>query len=201
MRTENGYGNKILSLETIFFLLLKYKYLLLFPLAIVEGPILAVIAGFFCTEGYLNLFIVYPIIVLADVVGDTIVYTFGRWGIPNFLKIFLTRLGLKRENIKKARFYFDANPKRTISLSKVTLGIGIAGIYLAGNARIPYVRFIRICVVTSALQYVVYLGIGILFGSAYKQINHYLNFFAAFSIVAFLAVILFYVIITIRKKI
>ncbi|MGN6530470.1 MAG: DedA family protein [Ginsengibacter sp.] len=188
-------------METIFFLLFKYKYVILFPLAIVEGPILAVIAGFFCMQGYLNAFIVYPIIVLADVIGDTIVYTFGRWGIPKFIKTFITRLGLKPENLKRARVYFDANPQKSISLSKVTLGIGIAGIYLAGNARIPYVRFIRICLVTSALQYVLYLGIGLLFGSAYKQINHYLNFFAALTTVAFLAVILYYVVITIRKKI
>lgn len=170
------------------------------PLAIVEGPILAVIAGFFCTEGYLNLLIVYPVIVLGDVLGDSIVYTFGRWGIPLFLKKIVRRLGLKPENMKKARMYFDANSKKTISLSKITLGIGIAGIYLAGNARIPYPRFIKICFVTSALQYVVYLGIGVLFGAAYKQISHYLNVFAAFTIIALLAVILVYVIKSMRKK-
>ncbi|HUZ60693.1 MAG TPA: hypothetical protein VMU83_18125, partial [Hanamia sp.] len=67
-------------METIFYLLLKFRYVILFPLAVVEGPILAVIAGFLCTEGYLNLFIVYTIIVLGDITGDTICYLFGRWG-------------------------------------------------------------------------------------------------------------------------
>jgi membrane protein DedA with SNARE-associated domain len=55
-------------------------------------------------------------------------------------------------------------------------------------------------VVTSALQYVVYLGIGLFFGSAYKQINHYLNVFAASAIIALLSVILFFVVKSIRKK-
>lgn len=174
--------------------------MILFPLAIVEGPILAVIAGFFCTEGYLNIFIAYPIIVMGDILGDTIVYTFGRWGVPPFLKSILNKLGLKPENMKKARFYFDSNPKKTISLSKITLGVGIAGIYLAGNSRIPYMRFLRICLVTSALQYVVYLSIGLLFGSAYKQIDHYLNLFAAITTVIMLSVILFYVAKSIRRK-
>jgi membrane protein DedA with SNARE-associated domain len=109
-------------------------------------------------------------------------------------------MGLKPGNIEKARFYFDANPKKTISLSKITLGIGVAGIYLAGNARIPYLRFLKICTVTSALQYIVYLSIGILFGAAYKQINHYLNVFAASAIIALLSVILFFVVKSIRKK-
>ena len=174
--------------------------MILLPLAIVEGPILAVIAGFFCTQGYLNPFIVYPVIVLGDVIGDTIVYTFGRWGVPAFPKKIVYKMGLKPGNIEKARFYFDANPKKTISLSKITLGIGVAGIYLAGNARIPYLRFLKICTVTSALQYIVYLSIGILFGAAYKQINHYLNVFAASAIIALLSVILFFVVKSIRKK-
>jgi len=187
-------------LENIICLLLKYKYVILFPLAIVEGPILAVIAGFLCMGGYLNLFIVYPIIVLGDIVGDTISYLFGRWGVPGFLKRIIKRLGLKPENMDRVRVYFDANPKKTISLSKITLGIGIAGIYLAGNARIPYNRFIRICLITSALQYLIYLGIGLLFGSAYKQISNYLDFFAAFSIVTLLSIILFYIVKSYRKK-
>lgn len=165
-----------------------------------EGPILAVIAGFFCTEGFLNPFIVYPIIVVGDVIGDTIIYTFGRWGVPSFLKKILSKLGLKPENLEKARFYFDSNPRKTISLSKITLGVGIAGIYLAGNTRIPYSEFLRICLVTSALQYVIYLGIGFLFGSAYKQIDHYLNLFAAFAIIVLLSVILIFGVKSIFKK-
>ncbi|HEY5371976.1 MAG TPA: VTT domain-containing protein [Hanamia sp.] len=165
-----------------------------------EGPILAVITGFLCTEGYLNLFIVYPIIVLGDIAGDTISYMFGRWGIPRLLKKFIEKLGMKPGNIDRVRVYFDANPKKTISLSKITLGIGIAGIYLAGNARIPYRRFIKICLITSALQYIIYLAIGLLFGSAYKQISKYLNFFTAFAIVTFLSIILFYTVKSIRKR-
>lgn len=183
------------------FLLEQYKYVILFPLAIVEGPILAVIAGFLCISGFLNPFIVYPIIVFGDIIGDSLCYMFGRWGVPRFLKKFVKEFGLKPENMIQVRTYFDANPNKTISLSKITLGIGFAGIYLAGNARIPYPRFIRICLITSALQYIVYLSIGLLFGDAYKQISHYLNFFAAFTIVTFLGIILIYFVRSIRKKI
>jgi membrane protein DedA with SNARE-associated domain len=187
-------------LENIIYLLLKFKYVILFPLAIVEGPILAVIVGFLCTGGYLNLFIVYPIIVFGDITGDTISYMFGRWGVPEFFKKIIKRWGLKPENMDRVRVYFDANPKKTISLSKITLGIGIAGIYLAGHAKIPYSRFIRICLITSALQYVIYLGIGLLFGSAYKQISQYLDFFAAFSIVTGVSILLFFIVKSYRRK-
>ena len=188
-------------MENLVFLLLKFKYLLLFPLAIVEGPILAVIAGFLCTSGYLNVFIVYPVIVFGDVIGDTICYLFGRKGVPEFLKKIIKRLGLVPRDWDRLRLYFEENPKKTISLSKVTLGIGFAGIYLAGHARVPYSTFIKICLVTSALQYVVYLGIGLLFGAAYQQISQYLDFFAGLAIVTGLSIVLFYFIQSRRKKI
>src|ERR1017187_6539515 len=125
---------------------------------------------------------------------------FGRWGVPEFFKKIIKRWGLKPENMDRVRVYFDANPRKTISLSKITLGIGIAGIYLAGHAKIPYSRFIRICLITSALQYVIYLGIGLLFGSAYKQISQYLDFFAAFSIVTGVSILLFFIVKSYRRK-
>jgi membrane protein DedA with SNARE-associated domain len=187
-------------LENIFHLLTQYKYYILLPLAIVEGPILAVIAGFLCIEGFLNLFICYPIIVLGDIIGDSLCYSLGRWGVPKFIKKIATILGVNYNNIDKVRTYFDANPNKTISLSKIILGIGFAGIYIAGNVRIPYLHFIRICLITSAVQYIFYLGMGLLFGNAYQQISHYLNFFAAVTIVAALAFLILYLIQSIRKK-
>ncbi len=182
-------------------MLLKYKYIILFPLAIVEGPILAVIAGFLCIGGYLNLFIAYPVIVFGDVVGDSITYLLGRRGIPSFLKPLVKRFRPRREKMEVVRAYFNANPKKTIALSKITLGIGIAGIYLAGNSKVPYNKFIRICLVTSAMQFIVYMGIGLLFGSAYKQIGHYLDLFAALAIVTVLSILVIYFIRSIVTRI
>jgi len=189
------------AMDQIIHLLTQYRYLILFPLAIVEGPIVAVIAGFLCMSGLLNLFIVYPIIVLGDIIGDSIVYTLGRWGVPGFIRKIFRNLEMNHEKINSVRTYFDSNPTRAISLSKITLGIGTAGIYLAGNTKTPYERFISICLVTSALQYIMYISIGLLFGNAYKQISHYLNFFASLTVMATLAIILFYTIKSIRKKI
>ena len=190
-----------MNLLTIIDLLYKYKYVLLFPLAIVEGPVLAVIAGFLCANKFLNPFIVYPIIVLGDLVGDSLCYMLGRFGIPEFLKVILKKLGVNPINMDTARSYFNSNHVKAISLSKITLGVGFAGIYFAGNSKIPYRKFIWVCLLTSALQYVVYLTIGMLFGSAYEKISQYIDFLTALIIITALAILLFIFLKSIRKKI
>jgi membrane-associated protein len=177
-------------LEHILHLLSQYKYILLFPLAIVEGPVVAVIAGLLCSNQILNILFVYPIIVAGDITGDSLCYLFGRFGVPSFVKKIALKLGVKPEKIAVVRSYFDTNPIKTISLSKIALGIGVAGIYLAGNAKIPYKKFIVVCFATSVLQYVFYLTLGLLFGSAYVQINRYLNMASTLMILASVAVLL-----------
>lgn len=178
-------------MEHIIYLLIQYKYFWLLPLAVVEGPILAVIAGLLCSGGYLNPLLVFPIIILGDLTGDSLCYLLGRRGMPRILQKLGNRLGLDRQRLDSMTLIFERNPSRTISLSKIVLGIGVAGIYLAGHAKIPYRQFIRICAFTSSLQYLFYLGIGIVFGHAYMEINHYLNMFATVSILVVLAILLF----------
>src|SRR3989338_6750213 len=74
-----------MSLEAIIALLTTYKYLLLFPIVIVEGPIITVIAGFLSSLGQLNFFISYAIAVVGDVVGDCIYYALGFYGRQKFV--------------------------------------------------------------------------------------------------------------------
>ncbi len=191
----------LLALDQVLHLLTEYKYLILFPFAIVEGPVIAVIAGLLCTGGFLDPFFAYPIIVLGDITGDSLCYSLGRYGKPGLLNKIGKRFGLQPEKIDRARVFFDSNPIKTISLSKIILGIGFAGIFLAGNAKVPYWKFLRICLITSAIQYTVYLSIGILFGHAYVKISHYLNNIAAICILTVIAIIIFFSIKSMFRKI
>jgi membrane-associated protein len=187
-------------LEHIIHLLYTFKYVMLFPLAVVEGPILAVIAGFLCIQGLLNPLIVYPIIVIGDICGDSLVYALGRWGGSRRQGRWARLIGLSQDKIERARTYFTGNPVKTVSLSKLILGVGVAGIFLAGNSRIPFRTFIVVCLVTSAAQYTVYLGIGLLFGRAYKEINLYLNYIATAAIILSFTFFFVYILKSLDKR-
>ena len=64
----------MLSFDQSILWLVHYKYLALFPLTRVEGPIITVIMGFFSSLGYINFFFAYAIIVVGDLVGDAFHY-------------------------------------------------------------------------------------------------------------------------------
>lgn len=187
-------------MQQIIQLLSQYKYLILFPLSIVEGPIIAIIVGFLCNGGLMNPLIAYPVIVAGDLVGDSICYGFGRLGVPKFIKKLARWFGLSEQNISRIRGAYHKNPRKIIALSKIALGIGVAGIYLAGNSKVPFWKFLLICLVVSVFQYILYMGLGLLFGNAYQQISRYLDNFAAFNIVLVVAILIIFLIRYLLKK-
>ena len=187
-------------MERIIQLLAQYKYLVLFPLAVIEGPIIAVIAGFLCNRGFLNIWIVLPVIVVADMISDSICFYLGRRGVPIILKNIVYWFGFKPDRISRVKKFIKSHPRSFIPMSKITLGIGFLGIYLTGNSGISYRNFISICMVTSFCQYVVYLGIGVLFGAAYARINLYLDYTATVFVLLFLAFVLFFFIQSLIRK-
>ena len=172
-------------------LLLTYRYIILIPLAIIEGPIVTVICGFLVTLKVFNPLAVYVVMVLGDIVGDGGIYYIGYSG-KRFLKYFR----VTEEKLEKAKTYFRENHKKAIAMSKLIHGIGFTGLVAAGAIHVPYKKYFKTCATISIIQSFVMLILGILFGHAYVVIGKYLNYYAAFVSVLALIVL---VIIFLRK--
>lgn len=168
-------------------LLLTYKYLILIPLSVIEGPIVAVICGFLVTIGVFNPIFVYLVLVLGDIVGDGLVYYIGFSG-KRFLKYFK----ITEEKLDKAKLYFHENHHKAIITSKLVHGIGFTGLIAAGASHVPYRRYLKTCAIISIVQSFILIIVGIFFGHAYVAIGKYLNYYAALVSVVLLAFLLFY---------
>ena len=179
--------------------IIAYKYEILFPLAIIEGPLLAVVAGFLVSLGTLNMFIVYAIIVLGDVIGDSIFYLLGRSG-HSFLAKHGHFIGATPERLATTREYFDNHHTKAITASKLIHGIGVTGLITAGSLKIPYRKFITTCMLVSFPQAAVLLVIGILFGHAYNQIGHYFSVFAEWGVIVGITVLVIFLIYRLTKR-
>jgi membrane protein DedA with SNARE-associated domain len=68
-------------LEGVMAWILAYRYLVIIPGAIIEGPILSIICGLLIRLGVLGIVPTYLLLMLGDLIGDTLWYWGGhRWG-------------------------------------------------------------------------------------------------------------------------
>ena len=181
-------------------LISQYGYYFLFPIAILEGPIISILGGFLVSVGRLNFILVYLIIILGDIIGDSMYYAIGRWGEKHVRKYGI-KIGITEERIEKTKTYFHENHRKAVVISKVAHGIGMAGLVVAGILKIPYKKYIRTCFYITSAQALILLTLGVLFGHAYATIEKYLNVYAGIVSVVVLISIAMYAFYKIKSKI
>jgi membrane protein DedA with SNARE-associated domain len=165
------------------------------PLAIIEGPIVSVAAGFLTTHGVFNPLLVFLVMVAGDIIGDGIFYFIGYKG-----KKLFHYFKINEEKIEKAKIYFQENHKKAIAASKIMWGIGTAGLIAAGALHISYKRYFKTCALYSLGQSFVMIFLGIFFGQAYLMIGKYFNYYAALISVLAIALLIFFVFIQKYKQ-
>lgn len=163
------------SPEQVFSLLEQYRYLLLLPLATVEGPIVTVIAGFLASLGILNIFAVYFVSLAGDIIGDSFYYSVGRFGINGTVLKIVRFLGLSVKRVERVEEHFKRHAGRTIFFGKLAYGLETMTLMSAGLARVPYLRFVMFALCPSIPKSLLFVLIGYYFGSAYVVINRYLD--------------------------
>jgi len=164
-------------MSSILVLLIKYKYLILLPVAILEGPFAAIIAGFLASSNVFNIFVVYVIIVLGDMIGDSFYYFLGRLSGSSVVK-HGRHIGVTHEKLENAKKYFANYHHKALVISKLAYGIGISGLVAAGVLKISYKKFMKTCLFIALIQSAFLLSMGFLFGHAYLQIGNYFNVYA-----------------------
>lgn len=181
-------------------LLIQYSYLILFPIVIVEGPIISVIAGFLSSLGYLNIFITYAVVVIGDLTGDSIYYVIGRYGREKFIKRWGKYIGINPERITRLENHFDKHSGRTLLLGKISHGIGAVFLVAAGLVKMPFSRFIWFNFIATIIKSLALILIGFYFGQAITKINSILEFISALFVSIGIAVAFIYLIYYGKKR-
>jgi membrane protein DedA with SNARE-associated domain len=180
-----------LSASNIPALLNHYGYAIYFPLTIIEGPIAAIIAGFFVSLNYFNFFIVYILALLGDLVGDIIYYLIGHWGGQRILKRG-SFLGIKISHLDKLENYFTNHVGKTLLFGKWTQSIGAPILISAGMARVPMGEYLFFNIIGTLPKVLVFILVGYYFGQAYAQIDEYLGYGMLSLFVAIVLSVLIY---------
>jgi len=171
--------------------LLSYRYAIIFPLMVVEGPITTLAAGFLSSLGYLKLIPVYLIVVAGDLGGDTIYYAIGRWG-RRPLEKWGKYIKLTKERIQKLESLFEQHGGKTLIAGKLSHAVGSVVLITAGIAKIPYRKFIWFNLLATLPKSLVLVLIGYYFGNAYVKYRSYVDVLGALIIGAFFVIIYFF---------
>ncbi|MFH0804797.1 MAG: DedA family protein [Patescibacteria group bacterium] len=174
------------SLPEITQWLIQYGYFVLFPIMVIEGPIITVIAGFLSSVGALNPFIAYAVVVAGDLAGDSIYYFLGRSGRYTSIERWGRFLGITPARVARLETHFGSHTGKTLIAGKLTHAVGSVILTAAGVARVPYRRFLWYNFLATIPKSLVFLLIGFYFGSAIARINRFLTF-GTLAMIALLA--------------
>lgn len=165
----------MIGLSTITALMAKHGLAVLAPIAVLEGPIITVIAAWLASQGIMNLWAVIFVVVAADLVGDVGIYSFGRWGVRRLPEHFLTSIGLSRERLEALVGQFQDHGGRILVFGKFTQSAGIPVLVAAGLAKMPLRRLVFVNFLATVPKSLVFVALGYAFGSAYASIDNWLT--------------------------
>lgn len=156
-----------------------YKYIVIFPLAIIEGPIITILSGFLASLGSLNPVFAYLVIVAGDVVGDSFYYLIGRYS-NHLPKKLISFFGLTKGRIIYMEEKFKNNPKKIFSFGKAAHGLGAIILFASGLSRYSYKKFLIYNLILTLIKSLILIVIGYYFGRAYLSFKAYLDYGALF---------------------
>jgi membrane protein DedA with SNARE-associated domain len=181
-------------MNTIFHLLETYKYLILLPITVVEGPIVTVIASFLASLGFLNVFIVYGVSVAGDVIGDIGWYWLGRLGRHTIIPRFGHYFGITEERLLYAEEHYKNHLVKTIFFGKFTDVPNLAILITAGATKTDFRKYLSFVLLAEIIKQPIFVVIGYYFGQSYVSIQKIFNNVYKAVAVVLAAVIIFFII-------
>ena len=155
-------------------LLQAHGLLLLFPLAMLEGPIVTVLAAYLARLGHMDLVAIFLVVVVADLVGDALLYYVGRLSHGSMSPRWRARLGLDAGRQAALEEHFRHSGGRTLIIGKVTHSAGFLVLLAAGGARMPFGRFLLYNLIGTVPKCLFFMVIGYTLGAAYSSIDSWI---------------------------
>lgn len=157
--------------EAVLLLLKAHGLALLAPLAVLEGPIVTVIAAYLASLAWLDVRLVYVVVVLADLVGDSLLYGLGRRGPAALPARWRNRFGVTEARLAAVTGHFREQGGRTLVLGKLTHSAGMVVLLAAGVAKMPFWRFLGFNLLATLPKSLAFVVIGYTLGQFYTAID------------------------------
>ncbi len=137
------------------------------------GDSLLFTAGFVASQGILDIMVLFPLLFMAAVFGDTVGYAFGN---HVGLRIFKRKNSIffNKENLKRAEIFFEKHGSKTIVIARFLPVIRTFAPILAGVARMPYPVFFFYNVLGGLIWAIGLLAAGYFLGRIVPNAHQYI---------------------------
>lgn len=160
-----------MSQEAVLQLMQSHGLWLVGPMAVIEGPIVTVIAAYLAKLGYMTLLGVYLVCVVGDLVGDAMYYWIGRLGPALLPERWLVRLGMTDARTLALNGHFAEKGGRTLLLGKWTHSMGLPIMLASGAAKMNFSVYMWYNLVGSIPKTALFVAVGWFLGSAYSAVD------------------------------
>ncbi|MCR4325519.1 MAG: hypothetical protein NUV59_01810 [Patescibacteria group bacterium] len=156
-----------MSPDHITTLIVEYRYWILVPLSVFEGPLVAFASGTLASLGYFNVYVLAIFFFLLDMAKDAFYYALGYWGRDwRVTRHILKKLGVDEGHLEHVREIWEKHAGKTMFLGKLSYGIAASFVVLAGTVRMPLRKFFGWGAVVAVAQFWTLLALGYLFGTS-----------------------------------
>lgn len=163
----------MMSADQVAALVGHYGLWVLAPAAVLEGPIVSVVAGWLARLGMMDLRTVFAILVLGDLLGDAALYALGR-SLPRLPAGLRRRLGLNETRLAALAGHFRTKGGRSLIIGKLTHSAGALVLVSAGMARMPWLPFLFWNLAATLPKAAAFMALGWSLGDAHALIGDWL---------------------------
>ncbi|MBM3183767.1 MAG: DedA family protein [Chlamydiae bacterium] len=177
--------------------IISHGYTILFLVMVVEGPAITAIGAFAAALGYFDLWWVFFLSILGNLLPDLIYYVLGFWGRRQFVDKYGHYLGIRKEKVERLEGLFQKHVGKTITLVKLIPALATPGLIMAGVLRVPIKPYIFWSLIVTIPSSGFYLFLGYFCEPAYEMIASYEKY-GEYSVLGLIGI--FVIVYFLRKK-
>jgi membrane protein DedA with SNARE-associated domain len=173
-------------------LILTWRYVFVFAIAALDGPVTSFIVGVFVANGTLEFIPTFLSLLLGDLSTCIIVYTFGHYfsRLP-FVQRMLNKGGVA-SHVEVIRHLWFEHSIKTMFMSKLAWGMSSAFLVAAGIVRLPWRRFLILVTAVAAVQYAILLALAVGLGASIGPANDIFGWLKV-AVAVVMAIFIFYI--------
>ncbi len=149
-------------------LAIAHGYSLMFLVMLIEGPAITSAGAFAAKLGYFNIYLVFLLSILGNLIPDILFYAVGYWGRGRLVDRFGHYFKLDKNKIKHLETLMEHHAGKTLFVVKMLPFMAVPGLMAAGLVKMPLKKYITLSTIIILPTSLVFLLIGYYAGAAYN---------------------------------